>query len=122
MREIKFRQWSEQNKKFFYWGYVDRSFSSPTTVNGVAVPTPSEQFTGLLDKNGVEIYEGDILEHSWKPMGKAELIIKRLKVVFDNGMFTQWEVGDSDDAYAVWYPWNDIEVIGNIYENKDLLK
>lgn len=99
LREIKFRQWS--SGCFHYWGHGVGSFTGPLSNR---LDIPSEQFTGLHDKNGKEIYEGDILSD-----GET--------VFFDGGGFTPfaipgWEITTKADC---------IEVIGNIHENPELL-
>lgn len=95
MREIKFRAWDGgeivYNSEPEYMGYA--LFGG---FNGEVM-----QFTGLLDKNGKEIYEGDI-------------VIGENKVLF---VVEWWERGQWSIA-----GFKDIEVIGNIYENPDLLK
>lgn len=59
MREIKFRQWSSD--RFHYWGCNADNFTGPLSNR---LDIPSEQFTGLHDKNGKglqEVWEGDII-------------------------------------------------------------
>lgn len=76
------------------------------------------QFTGLLDKQGLEIYEGDIVIHK----GEYLSLKKPAFVIFENGRFVM-DCGDSVTHRL--YKWSDnwsIEVIGNIYENKELLE
>lgn len=66
MREIKFRQPVYTREKFsgwHYWGYTTNElgfFTSPLSSNNGEIKE-SYQFTGLLDKNGKEIYEGELL-------------------------------------------------------------
>jgi len=125
MREIKFRVWDEQTKKMWFTNplkgelpikiivgnYIRFDFSNSYGEN----PNFKRilmQFTGLLDKNGKEIYEGDILS--------ADGMFNDF-IVFEDGGFNL-DGGESAEnlLYQLEY-YGNIEIIGNIYENSSLL-
>lgn len=111
MREIKFRlphyNIDGEFVKFTYWGYLDNdtTFYGPSSVQIAPIKKQDEQYTGLKDKNGKEIYEGDICRY-------GEMIYQ---VVFNGGSF----------EFDCLYPFgvqSSCEIIGNIHENQELLK
>lgn len=119
MREIKFRGICEQSKKFKY-GYVFRPFDIESKYMGIipdngfshsfVIKETVGQFTGLKDVQGVDIYDGDILEDE---------------------EHNRREVYWSSDNLA-WYCTNyfcslsevagECKVIGNFYQNSELLE
>lgn len=118
-RQIKFRGWCKTPE-----GAWTASYSGEMPDIGfwkwVAYDsnTPVEQFTGLLDRNGKEIYEGDILQHDlW---GKASVIYDPLRA----GFSCQRRGETTEDIFDVSLSNIQLKrtrVIGNIHENPDLL-
>ena len=70
------------------------------------------QFTGLLDKNSVEIYEGDLVKEDG-----SELVYK---VGFDRGHFTLTDIKSGYDRLGIWNVHNHMKIIGNIWESSHL--
>lgn len=124
MKEIKFRvPWSKDGAfaGFTYWGYLEErnEFVSPSQRPGLQ-RGDDEQYTGLKDKNGREIYEGDIirLRGGRKPRN-GERPFYVTDVIFDRGLFKARENKTQlIDQATIWF----CEVLGNINENPELLK
>ena len=122
-REIKFRQAIFLNGKFnsfHYWGFVhnDNNFVSPQCSCQEALKN-SQWFTNLKDKNGVEIYEGDIVSYSTEYYG----VLKTGKV-----QTVKWIEDMEHDGFGqpmatgfLLYGF-DWVVIGNLFKNPELLE
>lgn len=119
MRTIKFRQ--VKDGVTHYWGYIKGMGFVAPMATAEWHDVPSNQFTGLHDKNGKEIYEGDILESG--SYGIVQVVWPEKYITGDNEDIMAWCVmGGNLEGLAgldVQYSW---EVIGNIYENPELLK
>ena len=126
-REIKFREWRGD---FMY--QID--LEDEALISGENHPLM--QYTGLKDKNGVEIYEGDIvIEKSYPFFGDAPEIpdsnqkCNKLNyvgvVVWDDGYYVNLKVVSNRVRGSAignsLYDYTKLEVIGNIYENPELL-
>jgi hypothetical protein len=109
-REIKFRAWLIDEKK---WYDVDITDSGSVGVLNINYKYELCQFTGLFDKNGKEIYEGDFVQNSAIEYAIKKDNDKPWLVEFDRGCF-----GCHRMALRAII---DIEIIGNLYENPELL-
>lgn len=125
MREIKFRVWDNIAKKYIDGRYVSISglgllhvakriikncFRPPHTRKNPWFIV--EQFTGLRDKNGTEIYEGDILiDDTGEP-------IERWVVKFSDGGF----VGECAGVTEPLFELTNLEIAGNIHEDSQLVE
>jgi uncharacterized phage protein (TIGR01671 family) len=124
MREIKFRAWDKEAKVMHEWNNQFFSDTSPVTGYSSDFPTGEDmilmQFTGLHDKNGKEIYEGDVLKCGRYVLGRGPADKGyRNRVVNWSGTRGSWILDDDDGWNASIY--SNIEVVGNFYENPELL-
>ena len=161
MRTVKFRAWDKEKNvmwydetKNLYNGKLHKSYGQNLMITmdgelricqwydtGVSMLSFGDwelmQFTGLQDKNGKDIYEGDIIQWKKSEQGKQKSFYLQIKrVVFHNGSFgfQEWHTDEdgklkeklsyhsahytTPDIYEIEF---DLEVIGNIHENPELL-
>lgn len=137
MRDIKLRFWDKENKSMVYQNkeslfplsyykivcdcFTDFEFRlfklKNNTMNFEEVDSVKMQYTGLIDINGKEIYEGDILRHFKRHKDK----LLKIEVSPSYGVYAQENyntkilIGKSNTHLY-------FEVIGNIYENSELLE
>jgi uncharacterized phage protein (TIGR01671 family) len=126
LRDIRFRAWDKRNNKWFHPDlliitnagfYTDyRAFEDGCSLFDYEYELM--QYTGLKDKNGKDIYEGDVVKGYWWEKGVSHRHIG--KVAYGMSAFKvvgiKQYLGISDELSPVY------EVIGNLCENPDLLK
>ena len=111
MREIKFRSWIKSDNHMFYdFGFVEHPRTTETDRSILM------QYTGLKDKNGVEIYEGDILKlnlTSW--CGIEEDVFSVKTESFHADICYLKAIAEDSDS-------DSMKIIGNVFENPELLE
>lgn len=127
MREIEFRGKRKFDNTWIYGGYMKTARTNKIQIGGTSrfctvYPETLGQYTGLKDKNGTKIFEGDIVKvygesytEKWEDIGVVE---------YFNGAF-----GVSYENRQHFLPFNNMsmyvrccEVIGNIYDNPELVE
>lgn len=123
MRTIKFRAWDKERRQWSYFTLLELQRGE-----AVRIWYHHEkwcQFTGLLDSKGKEIYEGDILKHvNRSKITKKEYWFPIYKVEYELFGFTLNHIGGGKSNGSWWLPltnWGEMKIIGNIYENHDLI-
>ena len=132
MREIKFRAWDKVSLLMYNWDdiySIHRTLQNDISVtcslaNGASYKPGSfelMQYTGLKDKNGVEIYEKDVVSYSEHYIGDHRYSAGRGVVEFDNGSFFINESEFSPELCREEIENEHIEIIGNVFENPELV-
>lgn len=122
MREILFRGKGDKkyNGGMWYFGVPIRCYDSDWQIctnnsKRTVIPETIGQYTGLKDKNGTKIFEGDIVKRFWS--GKMCIY----QIDYENGLASF--IGRAGMKFTTFdYDSEEFEVIGNIYDNPELLE
>ena len=134
-REIKFRGKRKDNGEWIYGYYVRDCENSLIIVIGEkalynlhiphqVIPESVGQYTGLKDKNGKEIYIGDVVQDKYDIKGNPEIDTGRIDFINGCTCVTYFDL-DEDEQRQYYPAYNGLkyyEVIGNVHENPELIK
>ena len=124
-RQLKFRVWDTKNKQFLSqsseYYHIGDVTGIPYTLNEILNKLDRfvvQQFTGLKDSKGVEIYEGDIIRGKFHDTGyHGHLETLNSEVVWIE-RYASFNIGIEEWRYSG----EPVTIIGNIFENSELLK
>ena len=138
MREIKFRGYSKSFSMMFDYDMLEMASAGMVDIckrelkkidpeatelqMGLFLPTYDKdlilmQYTGLKDINGIEIYEGDIVERRFMNLIDGAEFVGVVK--YYDGAFN---VDNNKEGYPLFHEIDEIEILGNIYEDSKLLE
>ena len=133
MREIKFRgKQTKPIESIWHYGDLIHSKDNKTYIQNITCMEVDKgtvgQYTGIKDENDIEIYEGDIIKFSYDAfIGNFDTFTAKGIVVFEDGAFfvncLENERNIKDEQFLLYeINIDEIEIIGNIYDNPELLK
>jgi uncharacterized phage protein (TIGR01671 family) len=122
-REILFRGKRVDNGEFIEGCYFKRwtgarykHYIIDGLIEYEVIPETVGQFTGIYDKNGNKIFDGDVVLATLRDFN---IVNEKCRVIFHNGSFGV-QYGFSTDYFKSFAAWDEIEVIGNIHDNPEL--
>ena len=123
MRDFKFRAWHDDTKTMVYFGlgqdnirFLDRN-GDPYHLE-LRFDTPVMQSTGILDRDGNEVYEGDIIKYYYWNPDMTHPKIAKIAYSTEHGSFMIFGI----ESWAIWFVHGPVvEVIGDIYETPELM-
>jgi len=122
MREIKFRAWDESIPMMRYFEPFKNTQPNMVEVEYVALnEIPLMQFTGLLDKHGKEVYEGDVVNFDNSEIGGKKYVGEIIWNSDQTLSGLEWGLW-TREGYLKTDFLGTLEIIGNKFENPDLLR
>lgn len=126
MREILFRGKTVCDGDWIYGGITWNPSKNEVFIHtkwdeGKVIPETVGQYTGLCDKNGKKIFEGDIVKHIQKYEISGE--VKSIAVIKWNEAYSCWSVEYTNGRITAFLgtEYHKLEVIGNVHDNPELL-
>ena len=127
MGAIKFRAWDTLNKQWLNLQEITLAFDGAvmavSDMDGEVYGLHQVklcQYTGLIDKQGKEVYEGDVVRGTYHLLTRGFIQVTA-QVVYSEG-FAVWDAYCLSFRQPLWHYRDDMVVIGNIYENPYLVK